>query len=146
MKLKESLITYSFLILLLCMSNTCSPNYSRVIPATQAQVNLIKKGLKEGFTASNIYAIKSKGLIQVYFVACNLNGKARVDSHGASEAVAVWAMTGDSNAPGMTLSMNQIAQEFWSGRFDMETESNVSMTTEGAKIVEDFVVKKLFLK
>jgi len=145
MKLKKILITHSFLILLLCMCSTCStsPDYSRVFPATQDQVSRIKGGLNEKFVATNAYAIKSIGRIQVYFVACNLNSKVR---GGSSEVVAVWAMTGDSNASGMTLSMNQIAKEFWSGRFDQGIESNVSMATEGAIIVEDFVKKKMFLK
>lgn len=142
MKLKKILITYSFSILLLCICSTSStsPDYSRVIPATQAQLIQIKGGLEEGFTASNAYAIKSNDFEKVYFVACNLTGP------GVSEAVAVWSISGDSNAPGMIFCANHIAKEFSVYPLGSDTEANISMADEGANIVEDFVRKKLFLK
>jgi len=142
MKLKKILITYAFLILLLCMCSTSStsPDYSRVIPATQTQLNQVKEGLEEGFTASNAYAIKSNDFEKVYFVACNLSGP------GVSEAVAVWSISGDSNAPGMILCANHIAKEFSVYPLGSDTKANISMADEGTNIVEDYVRKKMFLK
>jgi hypothetical protein len=140
MKLKKIMITYSFLIFLLCMLSTCStsPDYSRVTPATEAQTSTINKGLDERFTASNAYAIESNDFKEIYFLACNL--KAKVSRFEAYEGVAVWAFY----STGFTLAVNKIAKEFWSGRFTIGENSNVSMAAEGASIVEEYVSKKLF--
>ncbi len=142
MKLKGNLLTCSFFILLLCMCGTSStsPDYSRVIPASQAQINLIKGGLEEGFSISNSYAIKSNAFKRAYFVACNLVGP------GVSDAVAVWSITGDPNAPGMILSTNNIAKEFSAYPLGSSTKANISMADEGAYIVRDFVSKKQYTK
>jgi len=142
MRIRTFLIIYAFLFLPLCMcsSSSTSQDYSRVIPATEKQINHIKEGLEEGFSISNEYAIKSNDFKKVNFVACNLNGP------GVSDAVAVWAITGDPDEPGMIVCADHTAKEFSVYPLGSKTKAEISMADEGARIVEEYLRKKLYLK
>jgi len=142
MKRKYFLVVL-FLILAMFLSGCGGKkevDYSRVEPASEKQTEKIRWGIKKETKAEIgiAYVVKSKDYERVYFAATRLFGFGITD-----DCIGVWAISGDKNDPGMIFSINGIAKEFSDYPDGNLTKGNVTMSDDGAKLVEKYILNKI---
>ena len=115
-------------------------DYSRVESASEKQTEKINWGIKKETNAEigKVYVVKSNDYEKVYFVATRLSGPGISD-----DCIGVWAISGDKNDPGMIFSVNGIAKEFSDYPSGSKTTANITMSDDGADLVEKYVLNKI---
>jgi len=114
-------------------------DYSRVESASEKQIEKIKFGIKKETNAEigKIFVVKSNDFEKVYFIATRLSGPGISD-----DCIGVWAISGDKNDPGMIFSVNGIAKEFSDYPAGNKTTTNVTMSDDGADLVEKYILNR----
>lgn len=102
-------------------------------PASAAQLDVIRAGV-QGVEASNdvreAWAVRSKDFACVYMVAARVYG-AGLPAEGSEPGV--WAISGQPDAPGLTLAVNAIARRFTSYPDARKARPAITMAADGAE-------------
>jgi len=108
--------------------------FARIEKASQQQIEHVKAALKKGFTIDHVYTIKSKDFKRVYFVAGKIGGPGLGNS-----IIGVWSITGAKDSPGLIFAANYVTKEFSVVPLGSETKFKISMSDDGAHLVENYV-------
>lgn len=107
---------------------------SRCVPASAQQMEYIRSGIK-GIQQSNDvlqgFAVLSNDYERVWFVAAEITGPAIQPK----QAIGLWAINGELDAPGIILSVNGFAQEFTPYPDGTTTDAQTSQFDDGAQEV-----------
>ena len=114
-------------------------DYSRVEAASNKQIERISWGILKDTKAEigEVYVVKSNDFDNVYFCATRLSGPGISD-----DCVGVWAISGDKESPGMTISVNGIAKQFSDYPDGSKTQANIKMSDDGADLAEKYILNK----
>ena len=105
---------------------------TRCVPASQGQIDRIRSGVKAIDTNNDIrevWAVKSTDYSNVWFVAAKIYGSGI--ENGTPEA-AIWAINGDPQSPGITLSVDGFAKQFSDWPDGSTTDAKTTMQDDGA--------------
>lgn len=108
--------------------NTATP--SRCVPASERQIEVIREGIKDVDKNNDIksaWAVKSEDFEDVWMVAAKIYGTGMEEGTGPG----VWAISGDPDKPGMTLSVDGFAKEFSSWPDGSKTSAKVGANNDG---------------
>jgi hypothetical protein len=138
--------TKLLVLIMVCMLCTvllsaCSEKTeSRCTPASDKQIARIRSAIQDntpGNDIDHLYAVKSNDFERVYMVAGNITG----DGIKPGDAIGVWALSGDPDGTGLTMSVDQMAFEFSDYGLGSTTTAEITMQSDGAeeskKCVED---------
>jgi hypothetical protein len=105
---------------------------SRCVPASAAQMERIRAGVRgrqRFFEAGKGWAVQSKDLRLVWFVAAKLCGA----GHDNCVGPGVWALSGESDQAGPTYSVDAVAKEFSDFGDGSKTDAKLDMSRDGAR-------------
>ena len=105
---------------------------SRCVPASAAQMNAIRKGVKHVDPKNDVksgWAVKSKSFDNVWFVAAKVYGAGM--ENGSDPGV--WAIYGSQAKPSLTFSVNGHAKSFSSWPDASTTNVGTTMAIDGAE-------------
>lgn len=105
---------------------------SRCVPASQAQIDRVRvgvKGVQESNDITSVYAVRSNDYERVWFVAAEITGP----GIQPKDAVGLWAISGELDEPGLTLSVDGFAKEFSDWGDGTKTDAELSMFDDGAQ-------------
>jgi hypothetical protein len=138
-----------FFICIICLAITfmsgggtsASPS-DRCVPASTAQIEIIRSGIK-GVDANNdiiaVWAVRSNDFSRVWFVAAEITG-AGIES---KSAIGVWTIPGELEQPSAgAWSVNGMANEFSDWGDGTSTQAQMSMDDDGAKEAESCALYK----
>ena len=103
---------------------SCSPSGPPVGAATasQAQIQHVTAFLKPGLSLDHAYVVRSEAHQNASFFAAQIVGTR------SEPAVVVWLISGPSDSPGTTLSIDAYAKEYSVAPDGAQTKAEVSMT------------------
>lgn len=105
----------------------------RCVPASTAQLANIRAGVQAANEVREAWACRSQDFERVYLVAARIYGPG-LPVHGS--APGVWAISGEPDAPGLTLAVNAVARKFSDYPDARKTKAAITMRADGARLVE----------
>jgi hypothetical protein len=105
---------------------------SRCVPASAAQMKRIQAGVsgrQKFYNAGTGWAVQSKDATPFWFVAANLCGA----GHDTCVGPGVWAISGESDQPGLLYSVDPVAKEFSDFGDGSKTDPALDMSRDGAR-------------
>lgn len=112
------------------MAAATSPAEQRCVLASEEQLYRIRVGVKDIAAGNDIragWAVRSNDFSLVWMVAAKIYGQGMEDGVGPG----VWAISGEPNNPGLTLSVNGFAKEFSSWGDGSQTDAAVTIADDG---------------
>ena len=130
---------FGLLLIIVINLSACAtpstPDPSRCMPASPAQLEAIRSGIKDVQSSNDVrkgFAVLSKDYQRVYFVAAKIYGPSMDNGAGPG----VWAISGTGDNPGATFSVNSYAREFSNWGDGSKTQAAITMQADGAREAE----------
>jgi hypothetical protein len=114
------------------ISPTAVLNSTRCVPASAQQIDNIRtgvKGIQQSNDVKSVFAVRSKDYEKVWFVAAEITGP----SIQPKQAIGLWAISGDLEAPKITLSVDGFALQFSDWGDGTKTDAQLSQFDDGAQ-------------
>ena len=107
-------------------------DFSKVEPASQKQIDLIKKGLDPKLTILKSCAVKSTNYKSAYYVSALVHGPLRED-------VGVWWISGAKEQPGLILAVDGFAFVYSSYPKASKTRVRARTTDDEVKLLKAYL-------
>jgi hypothetical protein len=135
----KKLQALTLVLLILVAVTSCAPAGPPpgTVAASQVQLRHVSAFLKPGFTLDHAYVVRSQAHQNASFFA------ARIAGVRPEPAVGVWLLSGSSDSPGLTLSVNAYAKEFSVAPDGAKSQAEVSMADPPASDLQRFVESQL---
>lgn len=121
---------------------TTTEKTSRCVTPSPLQLEAIRLGIQSvdpnNDISNNARAVRSNDYQLVWFVAVEITG----NGIKPKEAVGVWAINGELESPGLTLSVDGFAQNFSAYPDAGKTDAQITMFDDGAQEAKDCVINK----